>query len=44
MFRVEASVAGYPTARGEGRSKKEAEMAAAGGILSHLAAAGEEAW
>ncbi|HEX9205644.1 MAG TPA: ribonuclease III [Candidatus Deferrimicrobiaceae bacterium] len=43
-FRVEASVAGYPTARGEGRSKKEAEMAAAGGILSHLAAAGEEGW
>jgi ribonuclease-3 len=42
-FRVEASVAGFPAARGEGSSKKEAEMAAAGEILSRLAAAGEDA-
>ena len=42
-FRVEVSVAGRPPARGSGRSKKEAEMAAAGEILSRLAAAGEGA-
>jgi ribonuclease-3 len=42
-FRVEVSVAGFPPARGSGRSKKEAEMAAAGEILSSLAAAGEDA-
>jgi ribonuclease-3 len=41
-FRVEASVNGYPAARGEGRSKKEAEMAAAGEILSRIEAAGED--
>src|SRR5512139_295490 len=43
-FRVEVSVAGCPPARGSGRSKKEAEMAAAGEVLSSLAAAGEEGW
>ena len=42
-FRVEVSVDGHPPATGSGRSKKEAEMAAAGEILSHLAAAGEDA-
>jgi ribonuclease-3 len=42
-FRVEASVAGCPPARGTGRSKKEAEMAAAGEILTRLSAAGEDA-
>lgn len=42
-FRVEASVAGHPPATGSGRSKKEAEMAAAGEVLSRLAAAGEDA-
>jgi ribonuclease-3 len=42
-FRVEVSVSGHPPARGSGRSKKEAEMAAAGEILSRLAAAGEDA-
>jgi dsRNA-specific ribonuclease len=39
---VEASVAGHEPATGSGRSKKEAEMAAAGEILSRLAAAGED--
>jgi ribonuclease-3 len=42
-FRVEASVAGHKPATGSGRSKKEAEMAAAGEILARLAAAGEDA-
>jgi ribonuclease-3 len=42
-FRVEVSVAGRAPARGSGRSKKEAEMAAAGEVLSSLAAAGEDA-
>ncbi|HEX9192043.1 MAG TPA: ribonuclease III [Candidatus Deferrimicrobiaceae bacterium] len=42
MFRVEVSVAGHPPAKGSGRSIKEAEMAAAGAILSRLAAAGED--
>jgi two-component system response regulator MprA len=36
-------VAGRAPARGSGRSKKEAEMAAAGEVLSSLAAAGEDA-
>ena len=42
-FRVEASVAGHPTETGSGRSKKEAEMAAAAAVLSRLSAAGEDA-
>jgi len=42
-FRVEAKVEGHAPARASGKSKKEAEMAAAGGILSRLADAGEDA-
>jgi len=43
IFRVEAEVSGQTPARGSGASKKEAETAAAGAILSRLAAAGEDA-
>jgi len=42
-FRVEAAVAGVEPAKGTGKSKKEAEMIAAGEILSRLSAAGEDA-
>jgi len=42
-FRVEAEVSGQAPARGSGASKKDAETAAAGTILSRLAADGEDA-
>jgi ribonuclease-3 len=42
-FRVAAEVEGRPPSAGEGRSKKEAEMAAAGEILSRLEGEGEDA-
>ena len=42
-FRVEVAVAGAKPAEGTGKSKKEAEMDAAGEILSRLSAAGEDA-
>jgi len=42
-FRVEAEVEGQAPARGAGKSKKEAEMAAAQELLARLDGAGEEA-
>jgi dsRNA-specific ribonuclease len=41
-FIVEANVPGWAPTRGSGASKKEAETAAAGGMLSRLDDAGED--